>query len=369
MKRRFRVLGVSGAMAAAVALFFVGGLWFAQPAEAQKAAEVLAKGAEAVPEPSTVHLTAKVRIPPGDWFESIDADQELVPVQVWRQFGDRPRCRLEKSDMIEVMDDTAVTLFAPPHRAWKQQPVNNERMDNYPLTLLQLARVRDMLDSELRDAIAKGWDLKLSHETTPGGQKQLLVTVEAKTKWPMGSFGRDTGFDSSDMRRVYRFDAATQQLVGLDFYLHRPAGDVLVLTLEQIEYGKPIEPALFTLTLPEDVDVVDYRNLKKLEPLPDNETYEKMTPKEAAQAFFEACAKEDWAEVEKFSIMPPTASFRKDYGGLQIIRIGEPFRVEGTYKGWFIPFEIKLTTGEIKKWNLAMYKHRNAKRYIEDGGL
>ena len=34
--------------------------------------------------------------------------------------------------------------------------------------------------------------------------------------------------------------------------------------------------------------------------LPDNEKYEKMTPKEALQAFVDACEEEDWEEAEKF---------------------------------------------------------------------
>ncbi|NQT14989.1 MAG: hypothetical protein HQ582_19695, partial [Planctomycetes bacterium] len=56
MRKRIRVLGMSGAMAAAAVVLFIGGLWLAQPAEAQKAAAVLARGAEAVPNPSTVHI-------------------------------------------------------------------------------------------------------------------------------------------------------------------------------------------------------------------------------------------------------------------------------------------------------------------------
>ena len=38
MRRRIRVLGISGAMAAAVVLCLVGSLWLTQPAAAEKAA-------------------------------------------------------------------------------------------------------------------------------------------------------------------------------------------------------------------------------------------------------------------------------------------------------------------------------------------
>ena len=97
------------------------------------------------------------------------------------------------------------------------------------------------------------------------------------------------------MRRVYRFDAKTRRLEGFDAYLHAPKGEVLVLSIEKIEYEKPFDAAVFTLKLPKKV--VTYEEPQRL---PDNEKYEKMTPGEAARAFFDACEKKDWKEVEKF---------------------------------------------------------------------
>jgi hypothetical protein len=81
--------------------------------------------------------------------------------------------------------------------------------------------------------------------------------------------------------------------------------------------------------------------------LPDNEKYQKMSPKEAATAFFEACTKEDWNEFLKF--WPTTAvdeRLKSGFGGLEIIGIGEPFK-SGGYGGWFVPYEIKPRQIEI----------------------
>ena len=61
---------------------------------------------------------------------------------------------------------------------------------------------------------------------------------------------------------------------------------MLILAVERIEYDKPIDPTVFVLKLPEKVAV--YREPQRL---PDNEKYEKLTPEQAARAFFEACAK------------------------------------------------------------------------------
>jgi hypothetical protein len=98
-----------------------------------------------------------------------------------------------------------------------------------------------------------------------------------------------------------------------------------------------------------------------------------MTPQEAAKAFFEACAKEDWAEAQKFWGGLPVDDRIKTYlGGLAIVSLGEPFQSKGYAspdKGWFVPYEIKLKDGSVKKFNLAVRKDNPANRYIVDGGI
>ena len=107
----------------------------------------------------------------------------------------------------------------------------------------------------------------------------------------------------------------------------------------------------------------DPENLPKL----DDEKYTQMTPMEVAQAFFQACADENWQEVLKFrptSLVPQW--LRDKYGGLEIISIGEPFKTD-EYHGWYVPYEVRLKSGRIKKWNLALLYR--AKGLQVDGGL
>ena len=52
----------------------------------------------------------------------------------------------------------------------------------------------------------------------------------------------------------------------------------------------------------------------------------------------------------------------------EIITIGEPFQ-SGRYPGWFVPYEIKLNSGEIKAHNLALRNDNDAGRYVVDGGF
>ncbi|MHC4717364.1 MAG: hypothetical protein ACYS5V_10360, partial [Planctomycetota bacterium] len=167
---------------------------------------------------------------------------------------------------------------------------------------------------------------------------------------------------TADTRRVYRFDAASGRLEGLKVYLRAEDRDVLIVEVTQIDYNPRIDPSVFTLDLPEDVV---WR--KRPRRLPDNEKYEKMTPTQAARAFFEACGKENWAEAQKFW-GPMTDGIRKHLAGLKVVRIGEPFQSE-LNKAWFVPYEIKLRSGAVKKHNLALKKPKQAGRFIIDGGI
>ncbi|MCE5302401.1 MAG: hypothetical protein LLF97_04735 [Planctomycetaceae bacterium] len=369
MRQRLRVLGISGTLAATVALFLMSNLWLSQSVAAQRAAEVLARGAEAASNPTTVHIVAQVR----RHFPHIFPDADFVRAEVWKQFGGTPKWRSEQPGKVVVMDGVStIGLFRRHPEDSKDIPLaekiphaTSTAWDTYPL--LDLANVEGMITNELRSALARGWDLTLAHETTPAGEAKLLVTVEAKAGLPEGDYRKNSFWDDSDMRRVYVFDAKSQRLKRFQAYLHQRTGDVLIVSVERIEYDHPLDPAVFSLKLPKNVAWIT-----NPQPLPDNEKYAKMTPKEAARAFFEACAREDWDETMKFMTSPWSSGSKEYYGGLKIVHIGEPFqsaRDIGKDVDWFVPYEVKLKSGEVLKHNLAMRKYVSAKRYIVDGGL
>lgn len=49
-------------------------------------------------------------------------------------------------------------------------------------------------------------------------------------------------------------------------------------------------------------------------------------------------------------------------------KLGEPFEA-WPYGGWFVPYEIRLPNGDVRKWNLAVRNDNPAHRYVVDGGL
>jgi hypothetical protein len=105
--------------------------------------------------------------------------------------------------------------------------------------------------------------------------------------------------------------------------------------------------------------------------LPNNEKYQKMTSKEAAEAFFMACAEKNWDEFAKFwpgsaddPRMEKMKEQMKEYlGGLKVINIGEPFK-EDKYPGWFVPYEIELPPMEF---NLRLSNKNAAGRLVITG--
>ncbi len=110
--------------------------------------------------------------------------------------------------------------------------------------------------------------------------------------------------------------------------------------------------------------------------LPNNENYASITAEQAARTFLEACSRKDWDEAGKF--MSYLDERMKAYlGGLKIVSLGDSFTAENypgglapkDYPGRFVPYEIQLINGSVKKWNLAIRKDNPAGRWQVDGGI
>jgi RNA polymerase sigma factor (sigma-70 family) len=130
----------------------------------------------------------------------------------------------------------------------------------------------------------------------------------------------------------------------------------------------------------------------------DNATYRQQTgttPAEVAQGFFAALTREDWAEIGKYS--PSGASFdglKKFYGGVEVVSLGKPFKARiniaallelqpslrsqlkgmGNQKDFqgpqvYVPYEIRLKDGSVKKWQMSIRCDNPERRWYWDGGL
>lgn len=349
------------AMPAGIAAAFVTvvGLFFSvYPARPASAAEILAQAILAEAKVQTLHMKVSVRTIPHDNFHYIGLDCPMVPHEIWKEFGPPVRWRLEKPGRVMVVNDGELVALIRPNVAWKYKGTHGD-IGWFGLLL----EPDKTLEMERQAGLAHGWAMNVAQESTLNGVEQIVLTVEAKAQATYtNNYLRNSSIGDSDTRRVYRFDANSRLLTGVQIYVHGDAGDVLVAEVTQIEYNQPIDPSVFTIQLPQDVQWVEETKV-----LPDNARYEAMGPAETARAFFQACADENWDEVGKFW-SPLTEDVKAYLGGMKIINVGEPFR-SGLYPGWFVPYEIRLKNGENKKWNLAVRNDNPARRYVVDGGI
>jgi len=338
------------------------GLQLTQTPVVSAAEEVFAQAAQAVKNLKSVYIKVNTRTKAHDNFELIEVDYDFVTNELWKRFnGYGSTCwRAEKSGRVVVYDSNSTTLFIKPINHGAKFNGNGGGLVGW---LLGLTNIEKVLDNQIESAKKYKWDLQLTHEKDDADNEIMVVIVEAKARGDFtNDYSKNSSISESDNKRIYYFDPETKLLEGLEIYIHTNTGDVLVLEIVDIQYDLPLPESLFTLDLPEDMT---WR--KELENLDDE--YQQMKPEEMARAFFQACADENWDESLKYYPSSKIEQKIKDYlGGLEIINIGEPFK-SGRYPGWFVPYEIKLKSGHIKKYNLAVRNDNRAKRYEVDGGF
>lgn len=326
------------------------------------AAEIFYQAAEAMNGLTAFHMKVRMRTPPNDNFHHIRLDLDFTEIDFWKQCTDdeQGKWRLESPGRVVVMDGRMSTMYM---KHLNEVYESDDRSPERYWTEC-LVEVGEVMAREAEMAAKRPAGFTSYRETDPNGREMIVVSVEMPTNVPPTDYLRNAYLENSDHLKIYRFNAQTKLLEDLEIYVHDNGKDVLVFQLVQAEYNTDLDPGLFLLDLPADV----IRSVP-LAVLPDNEKYERMTPKEAAIVFFTACAEEDWDELVKFLGQTGVSQPMKDFlGGLEIISIGEPFQ-SAKYSGWFVPFEIKLRSGQVRKHNLALKNDNPARRFEIDGGL
>jgi len=330
------------------------------------AQEILAQATKAIANLHSIHINARMRTLPRDNFAYISLEHDFVPIEMWKRTGGTGlvQWRIDKPGRLILMDGESTVLFIRPTFASKSGPSPN----HYPYDSYWCGHILDvnkLLESELSKARQnENSELFITAEKEIDGSDVLIIDVTVPTKVDKDDYLRNAFVPNSDHRRVYCFDANTHLLKSFEIYVITDDGEVKIFETTSIEYNPPIDDSIFTLELSNDV--VWY---KEPEVLPDNDKYENMTPKEAATTFFTACAQGNWDEYLKFHSQSHVPQRTKDFlGGIEVISLGEPFQ-SGSYSGWFVPYEIKLRNGQVRKHNLALRKDNPANRWQVDGGI
>jgi hypothetical protein len=353
------------------------------PRTAANAAEVMARGVKAATRLTSVHLQCRLRSPPAENFVNINPQSDFTTVELWKEWEGQGRWRIEKTGRVVVMDGQSTVHFLRPLKAAIKVPAVPamslptaaavtvageefpERWAPFDTGWLHaIGDLKQTLETELRRAQAKGWPMTVTREVDASGTAEAVVTIEAASGLPQGDYLQNKSYDTADTRRVYRFDDATGRLQGVAVYLREARGDVLICEVTRIAYNEVFSPEVFRLDLPPDV-VVQGANPQLVG---DDASYAGLTAEQAARRFFEACNREDWTEVSAFWPLPMDDRLKGLFGGLKILSLGESF-TSAAYPGRFVPYEIQVKGGQVRKHNLALKQERKTGRWYVDGGL
>lgn len=321
-----------GAAAGAFALFLLIAL--TTPKAHATAAQIMAKGAQAMANLTSIHLRGQLRTLPADNFSYISAEQDFFPIEFWKQLEPEFKWKVEKPGRVAVMDGKTTLLYIKSaNEAFKIDQASASAFDTD--WLHGIANLSHTISNELTHALANGWKLELAQQTGADGRVKAVVTVHATSGIPDDDYTKNSFLQTADTRRVYRFDDKSELLENVQIFQVKSGAETQILELNQIDYNQPIAGSVWQVQLPADVSY--YQEPQKL---PDNDRYASMTPGQAARTFFEACSREDWTEAGKF-MSPLTDQLKGSLGGLEIVSLGQPFTSQ-TYGGQFVPYEIKL---------------------------
>jgi outer membrane lipoprotein-sorting protein len=356
-----RITKLAAAAVIIVSAVFFATIWNKTVSTASAAAiQVLNDAAKAVEDVRSIHIKAQMRTLPGDNFSLIGLDLDFVPIEMWKKVDDAGilRWRIEKPQRVIVTDGNSTIMLMRPNYAVKAE--RPYPIGCYDAWCGHLLNVDGLLDSAMQQAKNRSdTELRLRQAGSSSGPETILE-IESKAAGDLtNDYLKNKFIFESDHKDIYYFDAKTKLLKGFEVFVHTDKGDVLIFEVNEIDYNPPIDDGLFKLELPQDVI---WSQQPKV--LPDNEKYVNMTPKQAAEAFFKACADANWDEYLKFQGSSRVDERLKEiYGGLEIVSIGEPFK-SGLYGGWFVPYEVKLRPVEV---NVRLSNTNSAKRFVMTG--
>lgn len=354
------VMAATGALVVLVGASFAVWLGRTHGEAPMSAFAVLGQAAHAMANLQTVHIKARMRTKPGECFDQIFLGSDFMAIEMWKEFAAPQRWRVEKPDRVVVMDGRESTLWIPADK----MAASGTPETGFVQWLRPLMDADSLLDRELRLAQQEGSNLSLTHESGATGADELVLRTESSAKgdFSTSEYARNSSILTSDNLRIYRFDSETKRMIGLQVYVHTPNEDVLVFETTDVRYDELMDPALFALAVPKDANWFT-------EPQTPGAVPEASTPEDLARVFLEACGAQDWTKALRYMpFQEVPVGIKKEVGGAQLLSIGKPFQ-SGLYPGWFVPYELKLKSGEIRQGNLAVRNDNPAKQFVFDGGI
>lgn len=354
-----RSLAIAASILIMVAIFMVSNRTpFVSTAQA--AENIMMKSIKAMESLSSLFMTMDFRSEEGEPFDAISVDDDFIEYKFWKQFsGDNP-WRIEKPGRVVVFNGEKQYLYLPESAIALSADENVGFVEWIKLFLTPQEILENEVDfSKKHNAIYK------IEET----DAEITLTVNAKA---LGDFHNNYLMNksvlASDNSRVYVFEKKTSLLKTFELYINENGQSFKVIYLKSVAYNIPIESETFSIELPEGIR---WQELKEPGFI---KAYTGISSKQAARKFFTALENEDFESIEIIFGLAEIQDIQelnetKEYlGGLELISLGEPFK-SGLYPGEFVPYKVKLKSGEVLEFKLALRNDNPTKTWVIDGGI
>lgn len=324
---------------------------------AQAANNLLETSIEATGLVRSMIVKLKVRTVARDNFSFVGAECDMVEHNICKSFEKPEKWRVDKGGRIVVFDGKNQYLWISD----LEEGIKAGKNANFIEWFKILLNPESILLKEKASTNNKDSKFILNESN---GELHLTITSKAQGNF-INDYCKNKSIEESDNRREYTFDSTTKLLKGLKIFILNGDKETLILETENIEYNVAVNQALFSIALPKGLEWKELADDIK------NETFSNISSKRAAELIFDAMAKSNWDSIKnvwQLSSRVFMVSLKMEYGGLEVIKIGEPFK-SGLYRGEYVPYIIKKRNGSIKKHNLALRNDNKNKVWIVDGGL
>lgn len=327
---------------------------------ASAAENIIVKSISAMESLRSMFITMDVRSLKNEPFDLIGTNYDFVEYKYWKQFSGVQPWRIEKPGRLVVFDGEQQYLYMPEisYALYGDEDVG------FVEWMKIFLDVKNILKTE--QEFAKNHDTKYKIKVS---EDETILSVDADALGDFhNNFRKNTSILESDNSRVYVFDSRTSLLKTFTLYINENGKSTKVIELKNIAYNIPIEASTFAIELPKGVDWQASTEPGFVK------AFTKITSKKAAQKFFNALAKEDFATIKpvwdalQISDQNKLVDLKNYYGGLEILSLGLAFK-SGLYPGEFIPYKIRLKSGELIEFNLALRNDNPSKTWIIDGGI
>ena len=357
-KKAFRI-AASVMLLAAVALTVV---LITSRNPAQAAGKLIDRSILAMTEMKSVQMNFRIRTEGKEDFDFVDPSGGFLECRLWKTFGDPPRWRMEKDGRTVIMDGkNQYLVIAGSGFTLKGGP----RCGFVEWMRIFLDPVK-LLESEKEFACAHHAFCKIEEK---GGHIILIVKAKALGNF-QNSFALNNSVQESNNTRVYTFNKTTMLPESIEITIESGQHSIPVIELDSIAYNLALPDSLLRFKPIRGFPVISLEALDSI----NRGGISNVNSGQATRMFFEAISKHDNVQLNRLYPLAGLAggsSFadvQKRYSGLEILWLGKPFK-SGLYIGDFVPYMIRLKSGDTVRGTLSLRRDNPSHVWNIDGGF